>query len=217
MKNIKKAFTLIELLLVVGLMATLMGIALPAFSKMAKGNGITLASRTISGKINGARAYAITKRAYVGLVFATVGGEAVGDVPNVIRNTCCRPAIFTYASSNYTFVKWVDGEGWEKMPTGVTFGGDASSGKVGALSTGVSVPMPKSAFNDLDSSFSGSTIANVNCLMFTPGGMTKNTGFSISIWEATATSVGTQPTITNTNNYVKITINRFTGRLSYGS
>jgi Tfp pilus assembly protein FimT len=71
--GVKNFFSLIELLLVVGIMALLMGISLPAFSKMVRGSGTKLTTRNIVAKVNAARSYAITTRSNVAILFPSDG------------------------------------------------------------------------------------------------------------------------------------------------
>ncbi len=222
-----RRYTLVEILIVVGLMAVLMGIAMPAFTKMAKGSGITVAQRNLSAKINAARSYAITKRAYVALVFVTNDNTPAGIVPDNVRYSQYRPAIVTYdtASSSYVFSKWVDGEPWEPMPAGTVFGGDKDTATTPpkvktALNASTTDTTVKSCdFQDASNSSTAKIADIANCLIFKPYGTTSRVGneFTMWIWEGALKIQGPteQPIITNDKNYVKISVNPFTGKLKF--
>ena len=64
----KNKFTLVEILVVMGLMAILLFIALPSFEKLVKGSGVEIAARSLSSKIGAARGYAINSRKYVAVL-----------------------------------------------------------------------------------------------------------------------------------------------------
>jgi len=228
-KTIKR-YTLVELLIVIGIMAVLMGIALPAFTKMAKGNGITVAERNLSAKINGARSYAITNRVYVALIFITSDSNA----PDKLRYVSYRPAIVTFSGGNYTFKKWIDSENWESMPGGTVYGGEKGTATPIPVGANFSSTYASSAsaagttgttvlacdFQDVNGATSATSISIINCLVFKPFGNTASAAeFTMWIWEATLPSVGSsvQPVVTNSSNFVKLTVNPFTGKVKYSS
>lgn len=224
-----RVFTLIELLLVVGLMALLMGIALPAFSKMAKGGGVTIASRNLSAKINAARSYAAAKRVYTAVVFPINDNVTTNNIPASLRCSYYRVALVSRSGSTNTFVNWVDGENWEKMPSGTFFNGQTSPTTLAAAGSATisnADTVLGCDFQDVGNATTAKLTEVDNCLVFTPsGGTTKDLPFGIAIWEGTVTSVSATgtPSITATNwnsgtstgNFVKINVNPFTGKISY--
>lgn len=212
-------FTLIELLLVVGLMALMMGIALPAFSKMAKGNGVTVAARDISAKINGARTFAVTYRKHVALIFPTAMDDS--NIPDQLRYTQFRAAIVeANSSSGYDWKAWIDGETWVKMPSGVILGGTASPSAWTSSSCGYENCSEISVVDYSDVKGASCVKTAKTCLVFRPNGMLLNGAgsFGMGIWEGSVTTLnGTSTTVQSTNsaNYVKLYVNPFTARISY--
>jgi len=188
-----------------------MGIGLPAFSKMVKGNGITIASRNISGKINAAISYAAMKRCYVAIVFPMSDS---GSIPLSLRYTSYRVAEVYNNSGTYTFINWIDGENWEKMPSGTAFCNKANTTTF--TFDGVS-PVVGCDFEDVNNTSTATNTTIANCIIMTPAGMlSTTTPASFGLWEASVT--GTSSLVcTNASNHVTITVNPFTGRLSYSN
>jgi type II secretory pathway pseudopilin PulG len=63
------AFTLVELLIVTGIIATLMALVIPAFTSMKSGGDVTNAAYTIKGVLDTARTYAKANNTYVWVGF----------------------------------------------------------------------------------------------------------------------------------------------------
>ncbi len=128
-------FTLMELLMVMVLMGILIGVALPSFSSMSKGKLLSQGATDVAGQLAIARSYAINNRCYVALVFPQMDElediESKAVVPSgsvgLTRyyNACCRAAIVTRGvGSSFTFVMWVPGSSWIRLPDGVLIGKD---------------------------------------------------------------------------------------------
>ncbi len=218
-----RSYTLVELLVVLCIFITVTGIALPAFTRLAKGGGVTSAARTICSMINGSRSYALSHRCYVALVFPTAPGIDAG-APDSLRYLYARPAIVmpvTGATSSpyYAFSKWVDGESWRKMPSGIFFGGpvyDINLAANGMASFGNPLAVKSCDFSDINGSASSADISN--CLVFTPAGAIAGSSanplpFLMGIWEGGIEN-GFTPKPTNRSNMLKVVVNQFTGRAS---
>lgn len=116
MKNWKKYYTLIELLIVVALMGVLMGLAIPSFSRLINGSGKVVATRELTAKINAARSYAVSNRANVAIVFP----ENEAGIPGNYKGNSYRVCTVYYDSA-WKFGSWIDGETWNFLPTGMVF------------------------------------------------------------------------------------------------
>ncbi len=112
-------FTLIELLVVVGIMLVLLGVSVPAFSRIVRGRSVDNASRMVSSQLMLARAEAVSKRRYVAVIMPGHNFSAPDD-----GNPYCygsfRTAWVEYdeANDNYTFDGWVEGTSWTFLPLG---------------------------------------------------------------------------------------------------
>ena len=80
-----QAFSLIELLVVVGLMALLMSLAMPAFSSMQGAGYLTKAASDIQGVMEQARSYAMANNTYVYVGIEEVDGLNPTAAPGIGR------------------------------------------------------------------------------------------------------------------------------------
>jgi uncharacterized protein (TIGR02596 family) len=79
-----RAFTLLELLVVIGIIGLVATFAVPAISQMINGSTLTQASQSLTSTLSTARQYAITRNRAVEVRFLKFGdpetpGETVGD------------------------------------------------------------------------------------------------------------------------------------------
>jgi len=69
--DIRSAFSLIELLIVIAIIAMLSALALPAFNSIRNAGGLTKTANDIAGILEQARAYAMAQNTYVWIGFQT--------------------------------------------------------------------------------------------------------------------------------------------------
>ncbi len=131
----QKRFTLVELLVVIGIMGMLMYISMPAFSKLAKGSGVAYSATNIMSRLGLARGTAIGKNRYVALLmpnYKYYSGAASNN--NSSRDSSGSrkpfPNKYLYSSTRlcfveksatanrFNFISWVSGDSWEFMPAG---------------------------------------------------------------------------------------------------
>ena len=141
----KSGFTLIELLAVVGIMALILVIALPAFDAF-KLRGTQTAIPQINSTLRLARQYAITHRQDVYVVFPD--GRSAYSPPGEVNKALCSYAVI--ASNRATGFEYVTE--WKYLPKGVFFYPNTSISTAsvfnscGALNNLTSFPFP----NDRD-------------------------------------------------------------------
>ena len=213
---IRKKFTLVEILVVLGLMAVLLFIALPAFEKLAKGHGVELAARNITSKLGQARGYAITSREYVAVLMPKTG------LTNDYIYKGYKLCVVSGTTSPFTFKRWIPSEKWEFTPNGTAINhinntphdaGTNSDGTTGTWLTGFAceevsgVKLTEIGVANID---------NVRAIVFKPTGkMAVNLPRYIAVSESTFN--GTDLTATNKKNWIDITVDQFTGRVTYGA
>ena len=201
----KTSFSLIELLAVMAISIILLAITIPAFNSMAKGQKVEVAARTIGSQLKAVRSYAITNREFIALIIPTTE-----SLSSEYLYKAYRPCI---VNSSFVFQGWVSGEKWEFMPTGTAI--LDVDGTLGHIATGAGSFTSAGAITSVDfSSIGGGASIPSKGIVFTATGKTSNpstrkyvvVGDSLSLETGTATS-----------NYIEITIDLYSGRISYGS
>lgn len=221
---VRKNFTLIEILTVLGLMAILLFIALPAFEKLAKGHGVELAARNLTSKLGQARGYAITSREYVALLMPTASTSPIlPDHAFKGYKLCVVSSPPTGTSPTvFTFKRWLPSEKWEFLPNGTAIA-DIRSGTHASISSDSNNWGTAFAGEEVDgvnlseiSSPTYDTVNDIRAIVFKPTGkMAVTLDRYVAVSESTYN--GTALTPTNKKNWIDITIDQFTGRVTYGS
>ena len=216
----RRNFTLVEILVVLGLMAILLFIALPAFEKLAKGSGVELATRNLASKLGMARGYAITNRQYVAVLMPTTGlpndyiykGYKLCIVSSTFTGT--NPAIFT-------FKRWIPSEKWEFLPNGTSINhiNNINPHSAGSDSDSWAAASAKEEIDNVNLTELGASynsVDNVRAIVFKPTGKMAVTGNRyVAVSESTYN--GTDLIPTNKKNWIDVTIDQFTGRVTYGA
>ena len=122
-----RQFTLIELLLVIGIMILIMGLTVPSFRRMASGNAVNASARMLAGQLNLARAAAIAEQRYIAIIMPgcdfkkpTPAGEASGNSSDEYHFRSFRVGIVepTSTANQFQLVEWYPGANWSFLPVG---------------------------------------------------------------------------------------------------
>ncbi|HBC88037.1 MAG TPA: hypothetical protein DCZ94_13895 [Lentisphaeria bacterium] len=230
-KITRSEFSLIEILVVIGILVILMSITAPEFARLIRGQGAEFAARTLSTKLNLARSYAISKRQYVAILMPQCSGKpAATSFPDSHFHNSYRACIVAKNGSNYYFQQWIQGETWELLPEGVAIvevddddGVNTTAGYLtpsnGTITTISPSPLPATSPNkgvDCSDIGGSSSATDFAAVVFKPNGLTPS-GRYIELAEAKY--IGASLTMTNRNSqsYVSIKIDQTTGRISYGN
>jgi prepilin-type N-terminal cleavage/methylation domain-containing protein len=193
-KKKKSGYTLVEILVVLGVVSVILGIGLTAFTKMGKGHAVEYAAQNIASKLKLARSYAISERKIVALVIP----EAAATYVPTEYKTKMRACVVTGTPGDWTFQRWINGENWTDLP-------------VGSGVTNISNQDTIKSVNNTD--IPGGSTGNLRGIIFKPNGLPSNQHV-VTLNEGAVS--GTSFTITNTANVAYVYADQYTGRVSYG-
>ena len=168
-----RPFTLVELIMVMGVMILLAAIAIPAYSSLFSGRKTTLAANQMNGAIMEARAHAVSAKVYTALIFvkdSNAKGYTRFRMAEVYHNPDTE-------NTSYVWRRWVPGSSFVLLPEntmvpdtssdlGTTSGG--TEGKVGSGSL--------TKVTNLNNSGIGSNVSNAPAIIFKPNGQLAGTG-----------------------------------------
>ena len=194
-RSASQPFSLIELLVVMGVMVILLGLAAPAFNKIALGSGPPAAVRQISSTLRQARQLAIAQRTYVAVIFPDDQNDFSdsNDKPFQSLHVCTK-----YQDSAPRY-KFAEGTKWIYLPQGAVLEENFTSAN----------------FLDIDIDADGSgpsnnTYNSVPAVVFKPSGALNHSYIQFDVIEG---AYDGSHIARNTENKFTITINRFTGRV----
>lgn len=126
MKNQKKHYlTLIEVLAVISITALLIGIFIPAFSRMMENNSVDRMASNFKTGMEVAQAKAVATRRYVAMILPTQR-DAFASGANALVAYCDGGYRFAFVKKdggNWIFDGWVPGSVWTNMPDGAMLAG----------------------------------------------------------------------------------------------
>lgn len=128
----KNSFTLIELLVTIVIISIIVGITVPAFTRLMTGSAVTHAISMVTSQLNMARTEACSSRKYVAVVFLAHdmaddgSGNSwdedllAGRIYNrrAFRSCYVNKGVNASGEVEYTFAGWVNGTRWEVLPQG---------------------------------------------------------------------------------------------------
>ena len=168
-----RPFTLIELIVVMGVMMLLAAIAIPAYSSLFSGRRTTLAANKMNAAVIEARAHAVSAKVYTALVFVKDKSSDEGYKRFRLAEVYHNPDA---ENSAYKWRRWAPGSDFVLLPdnTMIPEGDDnlgtTSAGSEGHVGSG---DVPK--VSDL-SSESGVSGGEAPAIVFKPNGQLAGTG-----------------------------------------
>ncbi len=226
-RKTERHFTLVEMLVVVGIMGLLMYISMPAFAKLAKGYGIEAGTTQVKNALEKARATAILNSEYVALLMphrdepgATLSDKYIHKAYRLCYvdgnaydddGTAGMPYLWAYQ-----FKSWIPGEEWEHMPTGTSI---LEADQEGATTDDIDVISTYHQRVDLVNCTDiggASNVQDIHAVVFKPTGeIDKSVERYVTMGESTYS--GGNIVHTNKLNRKILKIDQYTGRISYGN
>ena len=222
MKRIKNNFTLIELMVVMGLMVLMITLALPAFSKMSGNNKADIMTSGIKTALEQGQSTAVSRNCCVAVVFPS--GTPTGSAADYVYGGY-RLAEVEASGTSYSFVKWIS-ENYQNKPDGAALvltaaaTDDAATPASGNSSSDtIKETLSISGKNDISysdfltvSSLPDGITGN-SSVVFKPTGECVNA--SMYLYIAGADTSGTAPANIANNDFRLLRVNQFTGKVDY--
>ncbi len=222
--QLRMSFTLVEVLIVIGIMGILMFIGLPAFEKLVKGTGVELATRTVASKLGIARSYAITNRQYVAVLMPDkdsspvlpVGVSGLGNFPYMGMKLCVVSSTSTTSGgiTTYTFKRWIPSENWSFLPTGTAIIHiDNTAGFVDGSSSDHEEVDSVNLHEIKPSATTYDTVNDIKAIVFKPTGKPVGSGARyVTVGESTYN--GTALVHPGASNRMDVKVDQYTGKVT---
>ena len=161
-----RPFTLIELIVVMGVMILIAAIAVPAYSSLFSGRKTTLAANKLNGAVMEARAHAVSSKQYSALIF---GKDGKG-----YTNFRLAEVYYNASQNTYTWRRWVQGSSIVLLPENTMI--PTGNENLGTTAKGASGVMGSADLPEVTLSTSaGMTETEAPAIIFKPNGQLAGT------------------------------------------
>ena len=168
-------FTLLELIVVMGILVLLSAVAIPAYSSLFSGRKTTLAANKLNGAVMEARAYAASNKVYTALVFlqekVSANSSTKGSVRFRLAELYHDPES---TDKKYIWSRWANGSDFVLLPENTMIpDGDRYFGTTSSDTSGT----PSGKLLNVDFSHmtsknlpTGASHSGARCIIFRPNG-----------------------------------------------
>lgn len=196
--HVSSHFTLLELIAVMVVIAIILGITIPAVSRLMTGSGVEAAARIVAANARLARQYAISKRCRVALLLPANEGSVEDRRFSSVR--------LCIVDDDDHFEEWMPDSKWEFFPTGgVVVEVDDTAGYGGADKTQTVTGLSTQDFGGA---------GTCRAVVFKTNGRIADGARFIHIVEGGYGS-GNTPIIKAKSNHVDVELDQYTGRVTF--
>lgn len=220
-RGISRLFTLIEMLIVIGIVSILIGMGAAAIIKLSQGSGVKQAVTAISGKLSVARSLAASRNAYVAVVFPI----DAKSTPDDLASRCAMILEVEKDGDDVSPKDFIPGQDWTMMPPNTILLAEASGEDESA--TGRLITQMSDGFKKFKNQSKGSGLAKVElrmgkerlpqsmpAIVFNPQGQPETKELTgVILYVAEGRSSDGKTVTGNLANRRMIVINPFTGRV----
>ena len=170
-----KHFTLLELIVVMGILVLLSAVAIPAYSSLFSGRKTTLAANKLNGAVMEARAYAVSNKVYTALVFLKEKVQADSSIQGSVRFRLAEVYHDPESTDNkYIWSRWAVGSDFVLLPentmipdTSAAFGTTSSDTSGSGSGSLIKVDFTHMSDKNLPE---GASANDARCIIFRPNG-----------------------------------------------
>ena len=168
-------FTLLELIVVMGILVLLSAVAIPAYSSLFSGRKTTLAANKLNGAVMEARAYAVSNKVYTALVFLNEKVSENTTTKGYVRFRLAELYHDPESTDNqYIWSRWANGSDYVLLPENTMIpNGDQYFGTTSSDTSGTpSGSLTKVDFTHMTNKNlpAGASISGARCIIFRPNG-----------------------------------------------
>lgn len=222
MKKIR-AFTLIEMLVVMALAALLTALAVPAFRALTTGSAVGETSSILKNSLDVAQSRAAGHREYVAAVFDYRAERIDADSMQAVRLAKITVSYDNNGTAKkYTFDKWLPDSAWQVFKYGAALLCAYEDEHAKPVKSGASIPSKPGDLAKLDSVWKGEVSGDGTFtgygVIFAPYGNVYQPSKSIVFTVGEAKIAGGKFIFEDTDsdgmpaNIMKLSVNQFTGR-----
>ena len=216
-KRTYRHFSLIELLVVVGLMILLFGVVAPSFMKMLSLNRVDALASNLKLGLEQAQSRAVANRRAVAVILPYNPGNWNDDE---VKRFCFggwRHAFVAKSGDNWNFDGWVPGSAWGNQPQGAYLfevGSSARTAGLGASTAGFFTSLSGAASKLLTVQNLPGIGTNVQtAVIFDKYGAVENDELFFTIAEGNRSDNDLMTP--DQNNFVVLKLSKFTGKVEY--
>ena len=168
-------FTLLELIVVMGILVLLSAVAIPAYSSLFSGRKTTLAANKLNGAVMEARAYAVSNKVYTALVFLQEKVSSNSSVKGYVRFRLAELYHDPESTDNqYIWSRWANGSDYVLLPENTMI---PSESRYFGTTSGEDSGTPSGSLINVDFSHmssknlpTGLSTSGAKCIIFRPNG-----------------------------------------------
>lgn len=221
----KSAFTLVEMLIVIGIITILMGLGAASIMRIAQGSNVKQAEVAMMGKLSAARSIATSKNTYIAVVFP-IAQSTPEDLASRCAILCEVEPTGLTGTKSFKPKAFIPGQSWTNLPPGTLVLAKVTGTE--ESSTGTLITQSTDGFVEFSNSPASSAAtdekiklrighedlpAKMPAIVFGPSGQPETNSLTGVILYVAEGRISGNKVVGNVANHRLLEVNPFTGRI----